>query len=85
MHVKLVGEYTLNEFAMGLLEVLDKLRENGVNEIRDAELNFTALENRTVVDFVSETTGDIESWAFLAPRQSRAGHPQKPLAFDGMI
>lgn len=71
MHVKLVGEYTLNEFAMGLLEVLDKLRENGVNEIRDAQLDFTALENRTVVDFVSETTGDIESWAFLAPRQSR--------------
>lgn len=71
MHVKLVGEYTLNEFAMGLLEMLDKLRENGVNEIRDAQLDFTALENRTVVDFVSETTGDIESWAFLAPRQSR--------------
>ncbi len=77
MHVKLVGEYTLNEFAMGLLEVLDKLRENGINEIRDAELNFTALENRTVVDFVSETTGDIESWAFLAPRQSRAARIAK--------
>lgn len=71
MHVKLVGEYTLNEFAMGLLEVLDKLRANGVNEIRDAELDFTALENGTVVDFISETTGDIESWAFLAPRQAR--------------
>lgn len=71
MHVKLVGEYTINEFAMSLVEVLDKLRENGVNEIRDAQLDFTALEDRTVVDFVSEATGDIESWAFLAPRQFR--------------
>ncbi|ARU16846.1 hypothetical protein [Croceicoccus marinus] len=71
MQVKLVGEYTLSEFEMGVVELVDKLRENGVDEIRDVNLDFIAMDNRMVVDFVSETTGDIENWAFLAPRQLR--------------
>lgn len=77
MQVKLVGEYTLNEFAMGLLEVLDKLRDNGVNEIRDANLNFIPLQDRTIIDFISESTGDLETWAFLAPRQARSARVSK--------
>lgn len=71
MQVRLVGEYTLSEFEMGLLELVDKLRENGVNEIRDVDLDFVAMDDHMIVDFVSETTGDIENWAFLAPRQLR--------------
>lgn len=71
MHVKLVGEYTLNEFEMGLLELIDKLRENGINEIRDVNLDFIAMDDRVIVDFISAATGDLESWAFLAPRQLR--------------
>lgn len=71
MQVKLVGKYTLSEFEMGVVELVDKLRENGVDEIRDVNLDFIAMDNRMVVDFVSETTGDIENWAFLAPRQLR--------------
>lgn len=71
MHVKLVGEYTLNEFEMGLLELIDKLRENGIDEVRDVNLDFIAMDDRVIVDFISATTGDLESWAFLAPRQLR--------------
>ena len=71
MQVRLVGEYTLSEFEMGLLELVDRLKENGIDEVRDVDLNLVAMDDRMIVDFVSESTGDIEPWAFLAPRQLR--------------
>ncbi len=69
MKISLSGRYTVDEFADAIDRTLQNLRQNGVEEIQQANLYFYTFADRRPIHLIDDNGCRIEHLTFDGPRE----------------